>query len=129
MEEFIKVAAVKDIEPGSAKLIRVREIAVVMFNAGGAFYAVEDRCTGDGSSLAETRLTGTMIKCPSDNAAFYLPSGECLNQRALKPLSTLRVRVEDEEIEIELSDATGIADSPFWRNIRSLPYWMENDRA
>ena len=53
MERFIEVAKVKDIQPGGAGLIHFGYQSIAIFNIGGAFYATDEYCTGDGGSLSE----------------------------------------------------------------------------
>jgi Rieske [2Fe-2S] domain len=57
MEKFIEVAKVKEISPGQARLIHFGYQSIAIFNVGGAFYATDEFCTGDGGSLSE----GTLI--------------------------------------------------------------------
>lgn len=114
MERFIKVTNVRDIKPGRAELFQIGGILIAIFNAGGAFYAIEDYCTGDGGSLSEGTLMGTMIQCPSDKAGFYLPTGECIDSVILKRLETYRVRIDGDEIKIGVKEATGTAHIYGW---------------
>ena len=52
------VAPVDDIPPGGRKLVEVNGRAVVVFNLGGEFFALNNRCPHKGGSLCEGRLTG-----------------------------------------------------------------------
>src|SRR5438445_10668639 len=66
MEKFIEVANVKEINPGRARLIHFGYQSIAIFNVGGAFYANDEFCTGDGGSLSEGTLIGTTIRCSAD---------------------------------------------------------------
>ena len=57
MERFIEIANVKEINPGRAGLILFGYQSIAIFNVGGAFYATDEFCTGDGGSLSEGTLT------------------------------------------------------------------------
>ena len=48
---FANVAKVNKLTRGKAKLIRVEGRSIAVFNADGAFYALEDACPFDGASL------------------------------------------------------------------------------
>ena len=52
------VAAVDEIPPGARKLVDVDGRAIVVFNLGGEFFAIINRCPHKGGSLCEGRLTG-----------------------------------------------------------------------
>jgi 3-phenylpropionate/trans-cinnamate dioxygenase ferredoxin subunit len=52
------VAPVKDIPPGGRKVVEVNGRAIVVFNLGGEFFALNDRCPHKGGPLSKGRLTG-----------------------------------------------------------------------
>ena len=52
------VAATTDIPPGSRKLVQVNGRAVVLFNLGGEFFALNNRCPHRGGSLCDGVTTG-----------------------------------------------------------------------
>ena len=62
------VAAVADIPPGKRKLVDVNGRAVVVFNLGGEFFALNNRCPHKGGSLCEGRQTGLVL---SDEPGDY----------------------------------------------------------
>jgi 3-phenylpropionate/trans-cinnamate dioxygenase ferredoxin subunit len=109
MERFITVARVADVKPGKAKSVHIAGNRIGLFNAGGAFYAIQNECTADGGPLSEGLLTGTMIECPCDSATFYLPTGESVHPLGLKVLVTYEVRVDGDKIQLELADASQVA--------------------
>jgi 3-phenylpropionate/trans-cinnamate dioxygenase ferredoxin subunit len=52
------IAPVKDIPPGGRKVVEVNGRAIVVFNLGGEFFALNDRCPHKGGPLSKGRLTG-----------------------------------------------------------------------
>jgi len=52
------VAAVADIPPGTRKLAQVNGRAIVVFNLGGEFFALNNRCPHRGGSLFHGKQTG-----------------------------------------------------------------------
>jgi nitrite reductase/ring-hydroxylating ferredoxin subunit len=52
------VAAVDEIPKGGRKLVNAGGRAIVVFNLGGEFFAITNRCPHKGGSLCEGRLTG-----------------------------------------------------------------------
>jgi 3-phenylpropionate/trans-cinnamate dioxygenase ferredoxin subunit len=55
------VAPVSAIPPGSRKLVQVAGRAVVVFNVGGEFFALADRCPHKGGPLSKGHLTGLVL--------------------------------------------------------------------
>ena len=94
-----------EVKEGKGRLAYVEGIGkVAVFNADGAFYATQDRCTGDGRSLAEGTVEGSVIECSYDKARFYLPTGECVDPRGIESLETHRVWIDGDEIFFDLEE-------------------------
>jgi len=62
------VAVVSEIPPGGRKLVAANGRAIVVFNLGGEFFALANRCPHRGGSLCEGRLTGLV---QSDEPGHY----------------------------------------------------------
>ena len=62
------VAAVGDIPPGTRRLAQVNGRAIVVFNLGGEFFALNNRCPHRGGSLCQGRQTGLV---ESDGPGHY----------------------------------------------------------
>ena len=62
------VAAVADIPPGGRKLVTADGRAIVVFNLGGEFFALSNRCPHRGGSLCQGNLTGLVL---SDEPGEY----------------------------------------------------------
>ena len=103
MKSLVVVAQVEDIKPGRAGLFHLGCHSIAIFNVGGAFYATDEYCTGDGGSLSEGTLLGTTITCSSDGCIYYLPTGESLHSKT-KPLTTYSVHVHGETIMLDRNE-------------------------
>ena len=55
------VAAVSEIPPGTRKLVYADGRAVVVFNLGGEFFALGNKCPHRGGSLCHGNLTGLVL--------------------------------------------------------------------
>ena len=62
------VAATNEIPPGGRKLVTADGRAIVVFNLGGEFFALSNRCPHRGGSLCEGNLTGLVL---SDEPGQY----------------------------------------------------------
>jgi len=68
MGKFVKVAKVSEIPSGHGKIIRTATSEVAIFNSGGAFYAIENRCPFCRRPLLEGTLQCTEVACPWDQS-------------------------------------------------------------
>jgi nitrite reductase/ring-hydroxylating ferredoxin subunit len=55
------VAAVSEIPPGGRKLVHAEGRAIVVFNLGGEFFALSNRCPHRGGNLCQGNLTGLVL--------------------------------------------------------------------
>ena len=100
MSDWIDVATVDQLTPGSHKVVDVEGVEAAVFNVGGEFLAIEDICTHDGGELACGDVEGDAIVCPRHGAKFSLRTGEVLAPPAYEPVATLRVRVEGDMVQV-----------------------------
>jgi len=86
------VAAVADIPPGGRKLVTVRGREIGVFNLGGEFFALVNRCPHQGAVLCEGEIVsklestgpgdyrlsrgGEMIRCPWHCWEFDIRTGQ-----------------------------------------------------
>ena len=71
------VAPVRELPPGSRKLVDVGGRAIVIFNIGGEFFALLNRCPHQGGNLCEGRLIG-LVESSEPGAYRYSRQGEIL---------------------------------------------------
>ncbi len=71
------VAAVRDIPPGSRRLVTVRGRPIAIFNLGGEFFGLFNRCPHQGGSLCEGALSG-LVESDSPGEYRYTRRGEIL---------------------------------------------------
>jgi 3-phenylpropionate/trans-cinnamate dioxygenase ferredoxin component len=102
VSEFVKVARIGDIPPGTAKLVEVEDVRIALFNLDGELYAIEDVCTHDGGPLVEgTIVDGCQVQCPRHGARFDIRTGAAMRFPAFEATNTYAVRVEGEDVLVE----------------------------
>jgi nitrite reductase/ring-hydroxylating ferredoxin subunit len=74
MERHV-VASTDEIPPGGRKLVSVRGRPIVVFNVGGEYFALLDRCPHQGGRLSEGRLTG-LVESSKPGEFRYSRRGE-----------------------------------------------------
>jgi 3-phenylpropionate/trans-cinnamate dioxygenase ferredoxin subunit len=105
MTEYVKVADAADFEDKQRILVEVDDAIVAIFKVDGKFYCIEDVCTHDGGPVAEGALDGFEIECPRHGALFDIRDGRALTMPAVVPVPTYQVKVEGDEIFVELPDS------------------------
>jgi 3-phenylpropionate/trans-cinnamate dioxygenase ferredoxin subunit len=86
------VAAVAEVPPGTRRRVLLKGHAVALFNLGGEFFALLDKCPHQGASLHEGRLgslvestgpgdyrtsrEGEILRCPWHAWAFDIRTGQ-----------------------------------------------------
>ena len=98
--EWLDVAAVEDLPPGTYEVVETDEQVLAVFNVGGEFFAIEDVCTHDGEELTGGPLDGDQIVCPRHGARFCLRTGKALTPPAYEDVPTFEVRVRDGRVEV-----------------------------
>jgi len=100
MSDWITVAREGELAPGGHRVVDVDGAAVVVFNLGGEYFAIEDVCTHDGGQLTGGTIEGEEIVCPRHGARFSIRTGEALTAPAYEPVAKFPVRVENGAIQV-----------------------------
>jgi 3-phenylpropionate/trans-cinnamate dioxygenase ferredoxin subunit len=105
--ELVTIARTEDIPEGEARRFEVdgREIAVA--NLGdGEFRALGDVCSHAQAYLHEGEVDAEerTIECPRHGSVFDLDSGRPVSLPATLPVPMYRIKVEGDEIKVELND-------------------------
>jgi 3-phenylpropionate/trans-cinnamate dioxygenase ferredoxin component len=96
------VAHKSEIPPGTTKRVDAGGQNVLLCNVDGEIYAIEDVCTHDGGALDQGELEGERIMCPRHGAYFDVRTGDALTLPAIIPVNTFKVRVDGDDIYVDL---------------------------
>ncbi len=103
MFDFVTVATVEEIPPGTGKTVEVRGIWIALFNVAGTFFAVDNTCPHAGGPLGEGHLTDEVVECPWHGWQFNVRTGE----RPGNPNFTVAccpVRIEGNLVQVALPE-------------------------
>jgi 3-phenylpropionate/trans-cinnamate dioxygenase ferredoxin component len=102
---LVDVAPVDELPPGSVKIVRAGQVAVGVYNLGGEYYAIEDRCSHDDGPLAEGDFDpeDAVVVCPRHGSRFDIRTGRPLTLPAYEPVETFPVVVEDGWVKVEIA--------------------------
>lgn len=101
MAEFVTVAKVEDIPPGTNRTVEVKGVFLAVFNVNGTFYALDNCCPHAGGPLGEGTLEDDIVECPRHGWRFNVRTGE----RSENPDFTVAccpVRVTGDVVQVAL---------------------------
>ena len=102
MPKFFKATHKKDIPTGGAASVQIEGKNIALFNIDGTFYAIDNECNHVGGPLCDGNLNGTSVTCPWHGAQFDVTSGKALGGPASGNIGCYKVKVEGEEIHVEV---------------------------
>lgn len=98
---FRKVTSTREIQPGKMKRVEIDGHPVLIANVDGNYYAVDDTCTHEDTSLSTGSLNDELIKCPLHGSRFNVRTGRVLEEPAEDDLKTYTVVIDGSSISIE----------------------------
>jgi nitrite reductase (NADH) small subunit len=101
MPNFVKVASVSQVAPGTGIVANADGKEVAVFNVDGEFYAIDNVCKHRGGPLGEGELEGDTVTCPWHAWQYNVKTGMCLTKDGIK-MDAYEVRVEDGDIKIAI---------------------------
>lgn len=104
MSRWVTVAKKREIPEGGTRAFSIEGRQIAITYVKGEFYAYLNACSHMDLPLEEGRLAGTVLECPHHGATFDLKTGEALSMPAVTSLEMYKIKVEGEDIQIELQD-------------------------
>jgi len=103
MPRDLPVCRVDELAPGKARLFEDGGVRVAVFNVGGEFHAIDDRCTHREGSLNEGWMEGYLVSCPRHGWQFDVRTGVCATL-ANRDVARYPVRCEEGTVFVSLPD-------------------------
>ena len=101
-KEFIEAGNTHEIKLGKMKRVETNGKAILICNVDGEFYAVDDMCTHEDSSLYLGCMKGDLVQCSLHGAKFSVKTGEPMEEPGEIPLQTYELKVEDGRIFVKV---------------------------
>lgn len=92
--EYIRVAEVKDVPSGGMLRVQAGGKDILLANLDGTFYAISNRCTHLGGSLADGALENGVVRCPRHGACFDVKTGRAVGEAKI---AFVKMQVRDVE--------------------------------
>lgn len=102
MEQFVQVADLADIPPGTAKVVAVQNIEVALFNLEGTIYAIDNMCQHAGGPLGEGKIVGDNVICPWHGYRYHIKTGRYIKNPDMS-VACYPVKVENGAISVSVT--------------------------
>ena len=104
MSEPIRLCAVADVPPGSARRFDVDGHRIALVRIGDDFYAIGDACSHADFSLSEGEVweDDRTLECPKHGSAFSLVTGEAETLPATQPVPVYELVVDGDIVKVVL---------------------------
>jgi 3-phenylpropionate/trans-cinnamate dioxygenase ferredoxin subunit len=99
----IAVARIADLGEGTMLMVQVDGVNILLVNQEG-LYALQGTCSHEYFELDQGFLTDGSVTCALHLSRFALTDGEALDPPADLPLATYAVRLDGEDIVLELPE-------------------------
>ena len=102
MADWIKACSTGSLGQGEMFSFDHNEKKLLLTNINGKLFATDRICTHAESDLANGILTENGLTCPLHLSVFNMDDGKPQNLPAETPLQTYRIKIEDNDILIEV---------------------------
>ena len=134
------VGTVGEIGPGQRKIVEIEGVSIGVFNVGGTYHALRNRCPHQGAPLCLGSVKGTtlpsapgeyvwaregeILRCPWHGWEFDLLTGRSI-------FNPHRVRVKSYEVTVESAEAAeaGGETEEEDPSVQTFPVTVEADRV
>jgi 3-phenylpropionate/trans-cinnamate dioxygenase ferredoxin subunit len=106
MPSFVRLASIHDIPENELRAFEYAGRRIALFHCGDTFYATTDICSHAYAELSEGYFDSDdcTIECPLHGSRFDVRSGAALTLPAYEPVATYPVRVEGEDVLVEIGE-------------------------
>jgi 3-phenylpropionate/trans-cinnamate dioxygenase ferredoxin component len=104
MAEWVRLGALDDLAPGTARKAEVGKLLVAIVRVGDDVYAIGDICSHANVSLSDGEVYEDTceIECWKHGSAFSLKTGEPSSLPATRPVPVFDTKVEDGDIYLKV---------------------------
>jgi nitrite reductase/ring-hydroxylating ferredoxin subunit len=100
--EWVRVASVSDVADGEPLAVEVLGLSLAVYHVGDEWFCTDNICTHAMALLTDGWLDGYVVECPLHAGQFDIRNGKGLSAPIDKDLDTFAVRIEGEDVMVEL---------------------------
>jgi 3-phenylpropionate/trans-cinnamate dioxygenase ferredoxin subunit len=102
--DAVRLCGRDEVEDGTARRFEVGTHRIALVRVGDDFFAIGDTCSHEDYSLSDGEVlpAACEIECSKHGSMFDLRTGEPCSLPATKPVPVYAVRVEGDDVSVEL---------------------------
>lgn len=102
----LEVAPIDELPDGTMRLVPAGSRLVGVYNCGGTYHAIEDRCSHDDGPLCEGEWEpeACVVVCPRHGSRFDLETGIPMTLPAFERVETFPVHVRDGMVVVQVGE-------------------------
>jgi 3-phenylpropionate/trans-cinnamate dioxygenase ferredoxin component len=97
-----RAASVAEVVPDKGLPVTIGGKDLAIFRVGEQLYALEGVCPHAEALLADGFVDQDKVECPLHQATFEIPTGKCLGPPADRDLITFPVKVEGNDVFVDV---------------------------
>jgi 3-phenylpropionate/trans-cinnamate dioxygenase ferredoxin subunit len=109
---FAFACPVDEVVAGKPHAVTVDGVDVALVRDGDDFYAIHDECSHANIPLSEGDLDGCLIECWLHGSTFDLRTGQPTTLPAFEPVPIYPVRVEGDEVHVDVHNPINGVTAP-----------------
>ena len=102
LSQWIKACALEQVKDGQLFGFHSNEKKILLANQNGKIFATDLICTHADADLSTGFLSEEGVRCPLHLSVFNLEDGVPQNLPAETPLNTYNVKIEQDEVYVEI---------------------------
>ncbi len=102
MGDWVKACKKDEVASGELFSFDHNEKKILLANLDGKLYATDRICTHEEADLSTGMLSEEGVRCPLHLSVFNLQTGEPQNTPAENPLKTYNVKIDQNEVYVEV---------------------------
>lgn len=102
MSQWIKACTIDQVQEGQLFGFHSNDKKILLANQKGKIFATDLICTHAEADLSNGFLSDEGIRCPLHLSVFNLQDGNPQNPPAEKPLKTYNVKIQQNEVYVEV---------------------------
>ena len=102
MSEWIKACDLEQVKEGQLFVLTFNDKKILLANIKGKIHATDLICTHANADLSTGFLSEEGVRCPLHLSVFNLENGEPQNLPAENPLKVYNVKIDNNEIYVEV---------------------------
>ena len=103
--EYVRVADKTELPTNAMIIVVVGGQEVLLANVDGSYYAIANKCTHAGGSLAKGVLAGSIVTWPRHGARFDVKTGQAVGEAKI---ALMKMKVKDEASYVVKVEGTNI---------------------